>query len=239
MTTADRWTQGVREQLRLGRLLPLGGPGDGAWIAERAAREVLLAAVVGVAGARVDGLRIGPADPREAHDPVVPPPPSALPPCALRVSAELAATVSAPLPETAARLRATLAEAADQRLGLAVSDVDLRVTALLDTDAGPAPVRHPEARTAPEHGDGDEGRAADAALAVPGVTRLTGTLGRPVTLAERSHGASLPHRHARLECAVSADRRAVEVARRIRTAVRDALPDHPSVAVLVTAVDWR
>ncbi|MGC3004257.1 nucleopolyhedrovirus P10 family protein, partial [Streptomyces sp. G35A] len=37
MTTADRWTRAVREQVGLGRLLPLGGPRDGAWIAERAA----------------------------------------------------------------------------------------------------------------------------------------------------------------------------------------------------------
>lgn len=51
MTTADRWTRAVREQLRLGRLLPLGGPGDGAWIAERAAREVLLVAARGWRGA--------------------------------------------------------------------------------------------------------------------------------------------------------------------------------------------
>ncbi|MGX1121441.1 hypothetical protein RKD37_006804 [Streptomyces ambofaciens] len=50
MTTADGWTRTVRERLGLGRLLPLGGPEDGAWIAERAAREVLLAAAPG--GAR-------------------------------------------------------------------------------------------------------------------------------------------------------------------------------------------
>ncbi|MGW0417238.1 nucleopolyhedrovirus P10 family protein, partial [Streptomyces collinus] len=39
--TADGWTQGVRHQLALGRLLPLGGPRDGAWIAEGAAAAVL------------------------------------------------------------------------------------------------------------------------------------------------------------------------------------------------------
>ncbi|NEC74051.1 nucleopolyhedrovirus P10 family protein, partial [Streptomyces rochei] len=52
MTTADRWTQAVRERLGLGRLLPLGGPGDGAWIAERAVRGALLAAAGGVPGVR-------------------------------------------------------------------------------------------------------------------------------------------------------------------------------------------
>ncbi|MGA6226178.1 nucleopolyhedrovirus P10 family protein, partial [Streptomyces umbrinus] len=39
--TADRWTQAVRNQLGLGRLLPLGGPHDGAWITEAAATAVL------------------------------------------------------------------------------------------------------------------------------------------------------------------------------------------------------
>ncbi|MFV0136761.1 nucleopolyhedrovirus P10 family protein [Streptomyces sp. HMX87] len=254
MTTADRWTQAVREQLGLGRFLPLGGPRDGAWIAERAAREVLLGAVRDVAGVRVDGLRIALADPREAHDPVVPPPPSALAPGSLRMTAEVAATMSEPLPSTTARLRIALAGAASARLGLTVTDVDLRVTTLLDSE--PTPAGRPEPGHAPERGDrgtghdgdtghddmghdgeGDAGRAAGAALAVPGVTRLTGALGRAVTIEERSDGTALPHRHVRLECAVGRDHRAVEVARRVRTAVRDALPDHPSVAVLVTAVD--
>ncbi|MEU9384064.1 hypothetical protein AB0D38_25170, partial [Streptomyces sp. NPDC048279] len=32
--TADRWTEAVRHPLGLGRLLPLGGPHDGAWVTE-------------------------------------------------------------------------------------------------------------------------------------------------------------------------------------------------------------
>ncbi|MEU8570959.1 hypothetical protein AB0C51_21890, partial [Streptomyces pathocidini] len=32
---ADGWAGTVRRQLGLGRLLPLGGPDDGAWITER------------------------------------------------------------------------------------------------------------------------------------------------------------------------------------------------------------
>jgi hypothetical protein len=40
-----------------------------------------------------------------------------------------------------------------------------------------------------------------------------------------------------VELAVAADHRTVEVARRVRAAVSDALPDHPAVTVLVTAVD--
>ncbi|MET9473777.1 hypothetical protein ABZY04_17860, partial [Streptomyces sp. NPDC002922] len=38
---ADGWTAAVRQRLGLGRLLPLGGPADGAWISERAAVAVL------------------------------------------------------------------------------------------------------------------------------------------------------------------------------------------------------
>lgn len=255
----------MREQLGLGRLLPLGGPGDGAWIAERAAREVLLAAARNVAGVRPGDLRIGPADPGGVHEPAVPPPPGALPPGPLRVTAGFAAvvepTAAEPLPATAARLRAVLTEAATGRLGLVVADVDLRVTGLLDdttapepdtgsepdtaaepdagsepdTAAGPSPARVPG--TAGE-GDGDEGRVARAASAAPGVARLTGVLGRPVHLTEPPppEGA-LARRHVRVELAARADHRAVEVARRVREVVSEALPDRPSVAVVVTDVD--
>ncbi|MYT04947.1 nucleopolyhedrovirus P10 family protein, partial [Streptomyces sp. SID5470] len=34
--TAEQWARTVRRQLGLGRLLPLGGPRDGAWISEEA-----------------------------------------------------------------------------------------------------------------------------------------------------------------------------------------------------------
>ncbi|MFC8102609.1 nucleopolyhedrovirus P10 family protein [Streptomyces sp. NPDC057363] len=252
MTTSDGWTRTVRERLALGRLLPLGGPLDGAWIAERAARDVLLAAARGVAGVRAGGLRIAPAGAQDAGEPVVPSPPSALPPGPLRVTADFAATVDVaaataePLPATASRLRAALAAAATRGLGLTVTDVDLRATALLDapTEAEPEPAPRHEPRQPPAagqaerdaEGDGDEGRAAGAALSVPGVARLTTTLGRPVHVTELSRGPALPRRHVRVELAVDADHRAVEVARRVRAAVAEALPDRPSVAVLVTEV---
>ncbi|MFD4260673.1 nucleopolyhedrovirus P10 family protein [Streptomyces sp. NPDC058534] len=257
MTTADRWTRTMRERLGLGRLLPLGGSQDGAWIAERAAREVLLAAARDVAGVRPGGLRIGLADPRDTREPAVPPPLGALPPGALRVTADFTATVGGaaataePLPATAARLRAALTEAAADGLGLAVTDVDLRATGLRDADAAPEGEprgSQPEAGTEPgpadadddaaaDDGVGDEGRVAGAALGVPGVVRLTGVLGRPVRVTEPpTREGTLPRRHVRLELAVAADHRAVEVARRVRAAVSEALPDRPSVAVVVTAV---
>ncbi len=262
----------MREQLGLGRLLPLGGPEDGAWIAERAAREVLLAAARDVAGVRPGDLRIGPADPDGAREPAVPPPPGALPPGPLRVTAGFAAVVEPtaaavePLPATAARLRAVLTQAATGRLGLVVADVDLRVTGLLDGTAAPEPDTRSESDTGSESrpasepdaaepgrarvpdtgadtagegdGDGDEGRVARAAPAVPGVARLTGVLGRPVHLTELPPPeAALARRHVRVELAVRADHRAVEVARRVREVVSEALPDRPSVAVVVTDVD--
>lgn len=255
----------MREQLGLGRLLPLGGPEDGAWIAERAAREVLLAAARDVAGVRPGDLRIGPADPDGAREPAVPPPPGALPPGPLRVTAGFAAVVEPtaaavePLPATAARLRAVLTQAATGRLGLVVADVDLRVTGLLDGTAAPEPDTRSEPDAAAEpgparvpdtgadtagegegdgDGDGDEGRVARAAPAVPGVARLTGVLGRPVHLTELPPPeAALARRHVRVELAVRADHRAVEVARRVREVVSEALPDRPSVAVVVTDVD--
>ncbi|GAB2884788.1 hypothetical protein GCM10027074_61680 [Streptomyces deserti] len=232
--------------MRLGRLLPLGGAPDGAWIAEGAAGSVLRRAARDVRGVRLGKLRITLADPRDTGDPAVPPPPSALPPGPLRVTAEFAATASEPLPTTASVLRTALATAAAERLGLLVTEVDLRVTALLDEaaqaaeESSPAPVPEPPpAAQAAGPPDTDEGRAAAAALAVPGVDRLTGTLGglgRAVHFEDSRGGTALPRRHARLEIAVRADHRAVDVAREVRAAVSEALPDHPTVAVLVTAV---
>ncbi|GGL82791.1 hypothetical protein GCM10010129_28150 [Streptomyces fumigatiscleroticus] len=236
--TADRWTQAVRRQLGLGRLLPLGGPRDGAWIAERAAESVLRRAARDVPGVRLEALRIALADPRAAHDPAVPPPPSALPPGPLRVTAGFAATASQPLPATADLLRTALAAAADRRLGLTVTEVDLEVTALLEEGARPSSERPADGAPAAEPEGADEGPVAAAALAVAGVTRLTDALGRAVLVTEPpNEAAALPRRHVRLEIAVDADHRAVEVARQVRTETGEALPDHPTVAVLVTAVD--
>ena len=235
--TAERWAQTVRHQLGLGRLLPLGGSRDGAWISEEAAEAALRRAAERMPGVRLDVLRISLADPEDVHDPAVPPPPSALPPGPLRVTAEFAATAAVPLPATAALVRTTLTAAAQDRLGLAVAEVDLQVTALLDEEPEPVPVRQPDPPRAAEPGPDDEGRAAAAALAVPGVAHLTTGLGRAVHLEERTAENALPHRHARVELAVAPGHRASDVARQVRTAVQNALPDHPTVAVLVTAVD--
>ncbi|MGW2569349.1 nucleopolyhedrovirus P10 family protein [Streptomyces sp. NPDC001537] len=233
--TAERWAHAVRHQLRLGRLLPLGGPRDGAWISEEAAEAVLRRAAEALRGVRLDALRIALADPDTAQDPAVPPPPSALPPGPLRVTADFATTASEPLPIRAALVRTTLAAAATELLGLALAEVDLRVTTLLDEEPDPLPVRAPEPPRAAEPDDMDELRVASAALMVPGVTHLTGGLGRAaVHITELQEEGALPRRHARVEIAVSATHRAVDVARAVRAAVAEVLTDHPTVAVLVT-----
>ncbi|MBE4736284.1 nucleopolyhedrovirus P10 family protein [Streptomyces caniscabiei] len=259
--TADGWTKAVRQQLGLGRVLPLGGPHDGTWITESAAVAALGRTAAALRGLSLDRLRIEPADSgakegeegegahEYGHDTAVPPPPSALPPGPLRITADLAAMAgpaAEPLPATAARLRTALFTAARERLGLTVTEVDLRVTRLLEADAvpsGPAPALPPSAAapTAPA-GDDEESRVAAAALSVPGVARLTGALGglggpggvgRPVDIAA---GPALPRRHVRVELAVTEERRALDVAREVRGAVTVCLPDHPSVAVLITAI---
>jgi hypothetical protein len=238
--TAEQWERTVRQQLGLGRLLPLGGPRDGAWISEEAARGVLRSAAADLRNVRLGAVRIGLARPEETHEPAVPPPPSALPPGPLRIAAEFEATPAEPLPVTAERLRTALAGAAAGRLGLELDEVDLRVTALLEEGAEGAErsaVRAPEPPRPAEAGPGDETLAAVAALAVPGVAGLTGLLGRPVHIEDRETGVgSLPRRHVRVELAVGAGRRALDVAREVRAAVGAALPDGPTVAVLVTAV---
>ncbi|EXU68546.1 hypothetical protein Z951_08095 [Streptomyces sp. PRh5] len=230
----DRLAQTVREQLRLGRLLPLGEREDGSWITERAANEVLGRAAAEVPCARLGALRIGPADPGTAGTPAVPPPPSALPPGPLRIAAECGATLEEPLPVTADRLRDVLLDAATDRLGLLVEAVDIRVTEVLEELPAPPPETprpHPIESPAP---DPATAAVARAATSVPGVARLAPVLGSP--RAVRIEGA-----HIRIELAVAADHRAVDVARAVRTAVAEAAPapgdQPPTVAVLVTAVE--
>ncbi|MER6573874.1 nucleopolyhedrovirus P10 family protein, partial [Streptomyces sp. NPDC001093] len=162
-----------------------------------------------------------------------------LAPGPLRLTADFAAAAAEPLPTVASRLRLALATAATQRLGLAVTEVDLRVTDLLEAEEPVRERRGPRPVPAREPTDPDEIRVAEAALSVPGVTGLTGSLGglgRAVHLEERPAGTALTHRHARVELATGADHRTIDVARQVRTAVRDALADRPTVAVLVTAV---
>jgi hypothetical protein len=222
----------VRHPLGFGRLLPLGGPQDGAWLAEAAADAVLRRAAAEVAEVRLGAVRIALADPADVTEAVVPAPPGAVPPGPLRLSADFAATAAEPLPATASRLRRALA-AATTRLGLAVTEVDLRVTDLLEEEPAAAEaVRAPRPPSVREGTDPEGARVTAAALAVPGVVRVTGALSREVHF-----DAALPRRHVRVEVALTDGPRAVEVVRQVRTAVGAALVDQPTVAVLVTSVD--
>ncbi|GGY90276.1 hypothetical protein [Streptomyces nitrosporeus] len=218
---ADPWTAAVRRRLGLGRLLPLGGPEDGAWIAERAAAAVLRSATADT-GAFLEELRLAWAGSGDSPVSGLPGPPGALPPGPLRIEGAFAATARRPLPQTAGALRAALLTAAAGRLGLTVREVDLRVTDLLDEEParraeGPDTVRAAE----------PEGAAGAAAVRVPGVVALTRVLGSAVHT-----GAD----HVRVELATARDRRALDVARSVRAAVAGALEDGTAVTVLVTAV---
>ncbi|MFI0236942.1 nucleopolyhedrovirus P10 family protein [Streptomyces sp. NPDC016845] len=241
--TVDRWAQAVRHQLGIGRLVPLGGPGDGAWIAESAARDVLRLAAAPLRGVRLGSLRLEQADPEGTYEAAVPAPPGALPPGPLRIVADCAAAADEPLPVVTTRLRMTLARVAGDELGLVVEAVDLQVTELLEAGSeGPAGSEPaPDEPSEPRPLSGDEARAAQAARSVPGVAALTGALGgmsRAVHIEEPEGGTgALPRRHVRVELAVSARARALDVARQVRRAVTTAFPDAPTVAVLVTGVE--
>jgi hypothetical protein len=219
MTTADA----VRRRLGLGRLLPLGGAADGAWLAERAAEAVLRRSAAEVPGVAPGRLRLALVDPDAAAAPAVPAPPSALPPGPLRIEADFAAVARDPLPVTAAALRTALFTAAVGLLDLEVAEVDLRVTELLD--AAPetlAPAPPTEVRAA-----APTDPAGTAASRVPGVAHLTATLGTAVHLAPD---------HVRIEVATASGHRPLDVVRAVREAVTTALADGRPVAVLVSSV---
>ncbi|MGW6601362.1 hypothetical protein [Streptomyces sp. NPDC055036] len=229
------WTATVRQRLGLGRLLPLGGARDGAWLSERAATDELRRAAAEVAGAALGRLRLSLADPDGAGRPAVPPPPSALPPGPLRIEGEFAAGPGEPLPAVAERLRGVLFACATQRLGLRVEEVDLRVTALLGPSGESAEAA--AARPDGERPDGErptdvraatpQGEPELLAAAVPGVAYPTRTLGGAVVTTPG---------HVRVELATAAGHRPLEVARAVRARLGAELPDAPSVAVLITAV---
>ncbi|MEU3478460.1 hypothetical protein ACI2LO_19850 [Streptomyces sp. NPDC033754] len=218
MTTAEDWTAAVRARLAPGRLLPLGAPEDGAWITERAARTVLDGAAAAVRGAVPGEFRIGPgteavpdtgtdAGPAEG---------------ALRISVGFAAIAGHPLPELAAELRATLLAAAEDGLGLVVAAVDLRVTELLDAaPENSEPATPPPGRPSPATDD----PAALAALRVEGVAGVTDALGPPVR--RGSDGV-------RVELAVTAGHRPLDVARAARNAVTAVAPEATAVTVVVS-----
>ncbi|MET9540742.1 hypothetical protein ABZY16_25025 [Streptomyces sp. NPDC006553] len=212
MTTAEGWTAAVRDRLSPGRLLPLGTTAEGAWITERAVREVLGRAASAVRGVAPGTLRIGPADAPEDPESG-----------ALVVTASFGAIAGRPLPELVEELRAALLAAAEGGLGLVVDAVDLRVAELLDAappeaDADAAP---PPGPTSPATDD----PVALAALGVAGVAAVTDTLGPPVRRGPDG---------VRVELAVTAGARPLDVARAVRTAVTAVAPEDAAITVVVS-----
>ncbi|MCK7621918.1 hypothetical protein MUU72_02050 [Streptomyces sp. RS10V-4] len=246
---ADELARTVREQVGTGRILPLGGPADGAWITERAARAALLRAPDIPPGVRLDALRLALADPGGAPEPAVPAPPGALPPGPLRLTAAFAAPPGHPLPALAGRLRAALLTAAEEGLGLVVSAADLRVTDLLDAPAAPvpatgttgtpsaapappppaAPYGAPAAPGGPAPDSPDE--PAAQVLAVPGVARLA-----PVSPTGRSRAVVRSGGHVLVQLATAPGHRPLDVARAVRLALAAPPTATATAAVLVTAV---
>ncbi|MBB4980258.1 MULTISPECIES: hypothetical protein [Streptomyces] len=208
MTTAEGWTAAVREHLAPGRLLPLGAAGDGAWITERAARGVLVPAAAAVRGVVPGELRVGPDDQAE--------------PGGLRITVDFGAVAGRPLPELAEELRAALLGAARDGLGLRVAAVDLRVTELLDAEpAAAGPAAPPPGRPAPATDD----PVALAVLRVEGVAGVTDAWGPPVRRGPDG---------VRVELAVTAGHRPLDVARAARSAATAAAEEATAVTVLVS-----
>lgn len=187
--TSDRLAEAVREQVALGRVLPLGGGADSAWITEQAAVAVLRGAAARVPGVRLGAVRVAPEPPA--------------------VRAGFETTADRPLPVSAGLLRDALWEAAHDRLGLRVAAVDLTVTGLLE-GAPAAPGAVPAAPPVPPPGrpagPGAARAVAEAVSEVPGVARVTSRMG----------GTG---QDAYVQIAVAAGHPVLEVARAVRDVV--------------------
>ncbi|MBO8188369.1 hypothetical protein [Streptomyces spirodelae] len=257
--TAERLTHAVRRQIGLGRLLPLGEAADGAWVTEEAALGVLGRSVRAVPGTRLSAVRMELTSPRAAAEPAVPPPPSALPPGPLTLTAELAVPAGRPVPAAAEDVRRSLLSTAEEELGLPLETVDLRVTELLEAEApGAEPGSGPDPGSGPETGvSGSAGtahsrtaeRVTRAVLAVEGVVRLAPVPGPalshvaagPAAAAVQVEGDPATDRgcHVLLQLGLAPTRRALDTARAAAGAARSALgaSGKVTVAVVVTAID--
>jgi hypothetical protein len=101
----------VRNEVRLGAMLPLGDPTRTLQIAEHTAATVLRRAADSVPGVTAASCRITRADPRTG----------------VRVTITLAAGLDRALPETAELVRRSVMDAADHTLGMLVTAVDVTV----------------------------------------------------------------------------------------------------------------
>jgi hypothetical protein len=250
----DRLARTVREQVALGRLLPLGEAGDTAWITESAAVGALRRAAQALPGVRLGAVALALDESGPAVGGVGDAAPTgALPHLPLRIAADFEAALDEPLPRTADRLRAALWATAQDWLGVPVHSVDLAVTGLLDGGSAPpdAPLEGvvvDDGGSPAELGEGgsaDGGAAARvgaAALAVPGVLRLSrrlAGLGTGVRVRDTPAGeGAAQERRVQVQFAVAAGHRPWTVARAVTAAITPvAAADAPgpvSTAVVVT-----
>jgi hypothetical protein len=126
-TLADRVMHAVRAETRLGRMLPLDDPARELRIAETMAAKVLRRAADRVPGVRAAGCRLTPDDGSTT----------------VAVVMTLATTLARPLPGRATEVRRAVAYAARQRLGLAVSSIDLEIISVLEPSGFTASAKLP------------------------------------------------------------------------------------------------
>jgi hypothetical protein len=237
--TERRWDRTVRDQLALGRLLPLAGVPGGAWLTESAAASALRRTgetVGGVALGEVAFAAAGQGNAARAGS-GFPVPATAPAPGPLRLAATCGVDARVSLVTATDALRGALAGTAREVLGLDVVAVDLRVAELLDEEPAPAP-REEEAQAAAEEPDGEGedaavGRAVLAVAGVAGLARRFGPGGRAVRTATAPDGA----RAARIELLASGERPLPTTVRAVREAAVGVLGAGAEVAVLVTG--WR
>ncbi|HEY5832444.1 nucleopolyhedrovirus P10 family protein [Streptomyces sp.] len=249
--TMDRLTRTVREQVALGRLLPLGGPDDAVWITEKAVVCVMRRTCAALPGIRLGAVGVALADGVSATVPAAAPV-GALPHLPVRIDAGFEAVPDEPLPLAAHRVRDALWTAAQDLLGLRVTAVDLRVTGLLDdgppmsdaADDGPPTSDTPDDAVEAMPGSAEPGAAEvidAAARAVPGVlglTRRLAGLGPGLRVLDTSADEGAPGRRVLAQIAVAPGRVALDVARAVLAATTAAAepgaPGPVTAAVVVT-----
>ncbi|MEV7422304.1 hypothetical protein [Streptomyces sp. NPDC091212] len=128
----------VRLELRPGRPLPLGDPEDDTWIVEAAAARAFRAAAESLPMVRAGSCRIGPLDPGAAgRTGTSPGGPGDRGPVQVRL--EVVAGLQWPLPELAESVRARVAEAAQDAIGIEVARIDVLIVDVLDDEAPAGP----------------------------------------------------------------------------------------------------
>lgn len=135
----------VRLEMRPGRPLPLGEPGEDHWMVEAAVARILREAVDKLPGVRAGSCRIAPLDPAD-------------PTGELHIRVEVAASLGLPLRDLADAVRARVAEVADRDIGIRLATTDVLVVDILDSadalDILYEDVGHHV------HGEGDDGTEA-------------------------------------------------------------------------------